>query len=68
MFNYHYYDVQTHVKHHLDTTTNFGPDIMDIIFDTKQEGDEIENMDNGIINTIILLIFVAGVKYTSNTI
>ena len=41
---------------------------MDIIFDTKQEGDEIENMDNGIINTIILLIFVAGVKYTSNTI
>ena len=68
MFNYHYYDVQTHVSHHLDPTTNFGPDIMDIIFGSKQEGGEIENMDNSIINVIILAILVAGVKYTSNTI
>lgn len=62
MINYHFYKVPTHIQHHVNTNTNFGPDLMDILFGTKSDGDEIENMDNGIFNLIVILFIVVVLK------
>lgn len=64
MINYHILKVPTHVKHHENVNSNFGPDIMDILFKTKQDGDYIENMNHGIYNTLIILCFILVTKDT----
>jgi hypothetical protein len=46
-----------HEKHHKMMKTNIGPDICDIIFNTKFD-DDIENTDHYIINIIISFLFV----------
>ena len=65
MVNYHILKVPTHIKHHENVDTNYGPDIMDIIFGTKQDGDYIENMNHGIYNTITILCIILITKGTS---
>ena len=64
MINYHILKVPTHVKHHEDVNSNFGPDIMDILFKTKQNGDNIEDMNHGVINVVIILSFILITKNT----
>jgi len=58
MLNYHILKVPTHINHHKDPNTNFGPDIMDILFGTKMEGDQFENMNHGILNVLIILSII----------
>ncbi len=58
MINYHYLKVQTHKLHHDYEKYNFGPDIMDILFKTKVDKDEIENMNHATINSILILTFI----------
>jgi len=56
--NYSIFHVNnTHENHHLHVETNIGPDICDIIFDTKG-GTDIENTDHYIVNVIASLIIV----------
>ncbi len=55
MINYHILNVQTHINHHKHEKYNYGPDIMDMLFGTKLNKDEIENMNHGIINSVIIL-------------
>ncbi len=45
-----------HYKHHLDYSVNYGPDICDIIFNTKYPVDEIENTDHYIPNIVIATV------------
>ena len=45
-----------HSFHHEDARYNFGPDILDILFETKKDEDIIENMNYALIN--IFFIFV----------
>ena len=64
MINYHILKVPTHVKHHENSNTNFGPDIMDILFNTKQDRDFIEDMNHGVINVVIILSLILITKDT----
>lgn len=58
MINYHVLDVPTHKGHHTYVYSNYGPDIMDIIFDTKQDGDTFEDMNSAVFNTVIIAVFI----------
>jgi hypothetical protein len=64
MINYHVLKVPTHVKHHEKPNTNFGPDIMDILFNTKQDRDNIEDMNHGVINVVLILSLILITKNT----
>jgi hypothetical protein len=64
MLNYHILKVPTHIHHHKDVNTNFGPDIMDILFETKKDGDNIEDMNHGIVNILIILSLILITKDT----
>ena len=56
--NYSIFHVNTvHEKHHANVRTNLGPDICDIIFDTKSNND-IENTDHYILNIIVSFLIV----------
>ena len=65
MINYHILKVPTHVKHHENSKTNFGPDIMDILFNTKQDRDYIEDMNHGVINVVLILSLILITKDTN---
>ena len=60
---------QTHYRHHLTPLKNVGPDICDIIFGSKADGDdEIENTDHYIPNAICITIFLLALKeYFANS-
>tara|TARA_B100000902_G_C27290147_1_gene906644 strand:+ start:1362 stop:2102 length:741 start_codon:yes stop_codon:yes gene_type:complete len=56
--NYMIWPPSTHRDHHIDNKTNFGIDIYDIIFGTKYDWDDIENINHYSFNLIIIsLIF-----------
>jgi cbb3-type cytochrome oxidase subunit 3 len=53
-----------HYLHHLCTTTNVGPDICDIIYNTKNPSDiTVENTDHYIPNIIIATIIILILQY-----
>lgn len=58
MINYHYLKVKTHSDHHADIGCNFGPDVMDVVFQTKKDGEEYEDMNHAVVNNIGMLIVV----------
>lgn len=65
--NYSIFKVnKTHELHHSNLKTNFGPDICDILYDTKNKNIEkkeyIENTDHYIPNIIIILILILILK------
>ena len=58
--NYSIFHVNTiHEKHHKEVTTNIGPDICDILFDTKHD-ENIENTDHYILNILVAYIIVCS--------
>jgi hypothetical protein len=60
MLNYHILSTLVHTNHHMNkNSTNYGPDYMDIIFETKPNIDELESMDTSIINMVIIIIIVS---------
>lgn len=46
-----------HLHHHQNTAYNFGPEFMDIIFETKMEEDVIEDMNSLVLNNCALMLF-----------
>lgn len=59
--NYSVFHVNdTHETHHKVYVKNLGPDIMDILFGTK-EGN-IENTDHYIINAVVAFVIIYGIK------
>ena len=58
MINYHYLDVKTHIDHHEDISLNFGPDVLDVMFQTKKNHEEYEDMNHAIVNNIGMLLVV----------
>ena len=65
--NYFYTKPKTHIQHHIDCHKNYGIDIFDIIFGSKYDTNEIEDMNHMGINLIICaIIFVYLNKYLNN--
>lgn len=53
MINYHVMKIDTHIRHHNNTSTNFGPDYMDVLFGTKQHNSTFEEMEESITNSLL---------------
>jgi hypothetical protein len=56
MYTYHHYNVKSHTIHHDNQNYNYGPDIADIIYETKYDGDEYEDLNITIPNAIIIFL------------
>jgi len=66
LLNYHITKPDAHKQHHIDNgTSNFGPEWMDIFFDTKTDQSLFENLNSGIINLVILATIILAVKDTN---
>jgi hypothetical protein len=65
--NYYYLKPKTHIQHHIDCHKNYGIDIFDIVFGTKYDTNEIENMNHMGINLIICAFIIVYLnKYFNN--
>lgn len=69
MINYHYLTIPSHVKHHENDIElggkvtssdikNYGPDTIDVVFGTKNEDEEYEDMKYTAINILIIMIII----------
>jgi hypothetical protein len=58
IINYSLYPSLTHNYHHFDKYTNYGIDIWDILFGTKNENTPVENINHYGINLIILTALI----------
>ena len=58
MINYHYLKVDSHIRHHKNVKTNYGPDWMDVLIGTKQDNSKFEDMSWTILNSIISMIIL----------
>ena len=58
MISYHNLKVDTHINHHENMKNNYGPDFIDIIFDTKKDNTIFEDHNPYIINTLISFVIV----------
>ncbi|ALH23039.1 hypothetical protein ceV_133 [Chrysochromulina ericina virus CeV-01B] len=56
--NYLYLMPETHMDHHKNSNTNFGMDIWDIIFGTKYNWNDIEDVNHYAINFVLCSIIV----------
>jgi hypothetical protein len=56
--NYILLGCDQHTKHHTDTKTNYGIDTLDILFDTKYDINNIENINHAAINMIIITLII----------
>jgi hypothetical protein len=58
MINYHVLEVDTHIRHHKNVNTNYGPDYMDVLLGTKQHNSTFEDMRESILNTLLSAMVV----------
>ena len=58
MINYHLLEVDTHIRHHKNVNTNYGPDYMDVLLGTKQHNSTFEDMRESILNTLLSAMVV----------
>jgi hypothetical protein len=65
LLNYHYLDVESHHNHHKNTSKNFAPDWMDILFLTKTNDEKMENMNSSVINMVFATCLVLFLKDTA---
>lgn len=56
--NYILLGCDQHTKHHIDPKTNYGIDTLDILFDTKYDINNIENINHGAINMIVITLII----------
>jgi hypothetical protein len=56
--NYILLGCDQHTKHHIDPKTNYGIDTLDILFDTKYDINNIENINHGAINMIAITLII----------
>jgi hypothetical protein len=61
IFNYSIIGSETHRKHHMDPTTNFGPDTFDQLFGTSYDG-KMEDLAPIMMNAIVATVAVLGLK------
>jgi len=54
--NYNIIQPSVHRDHHINCHTNYGIDIMDILFNTKYDKKDIENFNHVIINLLIITL------------
>jgi sterol desaturase/sphingolipid hydroxylase (fatty acid hydroxylase superfamily) len=52
--NYMYLSPTTHRDHHIDSSTNYGIDTLDILFNTKYNNNDIEDLNHASINLIFI--------------
>jgi len=65
LVNYHQLCDEVHCQHHKeDGKNNYGPEWFDILFQTKAEYSNIEDMNSGIINMVIATLGVLSLKDT----
>jgi len=64
--NYNIINPSVHRDHHIDCHTNYGIDVMDIIFNTKYDIDDIENFNHVIVNLIIITNILRFLVYPHN--
>ena len=65
LINYHVVSHDIHAQHHIENgMNNYGPDPYDILFNTKAEHSNIEDMNSVIINIFITIFLVLSVKDT----
>ena len=60
--NYIILGCDQHVNHHIDPKTNYGIDLLDILFDTKFDLDNIEYLNHGVINVLIITLIIVYFK------
>ena len=66
LVNYHQLNDEVHKQHHIeDGQNNYGPEWFDILFHTKAEHSNIEDMNSGIINMVLVTSGVLSLKDTS---
>ena len=58
MINYHLLEVDTHIRHHKNVNTNYGPDYMDVLLGTKQHNSTFEDMKESILNSLLSAMVV----------
>ena len=56
--NYILLGCNQHTNHHIDPKTNYGIDTLDILFDTKYDINNIENINHGAINMVVITLIV----------
>lgn len=62
--NYHVLEMNsTHREHHEELTYNYGPEWFDIMFYTKKEDSNIEDMNSGIFNIIVVSSIILCILY-----
>uniref|UniRef100_A0A6C0ARR6 Fatty acid hydroxylase domain-containing protein n=1 Tax=viral metagenome TaxID=1070528 RepID=A0A6C0ARR6_9ZZZZ len=65
LLNYHFTKPDAHKEHHISSgISNYGPEWMDIYFDTKTEGSIFENLNSGAVNLIIATGLILWLKDT----
>jgi len=66
LINYHISKPDAHKQHHIDDgVSNFGPEWMDIIFDTKTDKSVFENLNSGIFNLLVVSAVILYFKDSS---
>ena len=61
--NYAFHENQQHINHHINPRTNYAMDVLDIMFDTKYDINNIEDINfNGGLNIIIITFFIIYFK------
>jgi len=67
LVNYHIFLPESHKQHHIDNgQSNYGPEWLDVLFDTKTNNTVFENQNSGVVNLIFITIFILyfrGTKY-----
>ena len=58
MINYHSMKIDTHIRHHQNEHTNYGPDYMDVLMGTKQDNSTFEDMRWTIMNSLVATVIV----------
>ena len=56
--NYLYLSPTTHRDHHIDSSTNYGIDTLDIIFNTKYDVNDIEDLNHASINLLVITYII----------
>jgi len=60
--NYIILGCEQHVNHHINPKTNYGIDILDILFDTKYDIENIEDINHASLNVILITLFIIYFK------
>ena len=60
--NYEILRPQEHINHHLHPQTNFGIDLMDILFDTKYEQEGFEIMHHAVPNIVVITALILWIQ------